>query len=277
MADGLQEIDWETSSDKDGPRQYAEMLVKETATLHKVLSKYLATSTVEVSLAVLVVLFRLTLQGVLSEVLAAIVHRLSEEYAKIELKSDDAKKRMTQDVALIKDRLAPLSESGSSVSSLETLVKDKPTPRRPIGQTMRGMLKRGGSESSAKPTEVTVPNGETGEGGEDRKSGEEEDDALTIMEEPPAIEDVKVEEKSEKKAMDPTDAEVSERKTEEDETPADPGTELPLDDATPDARPSEDVPPPTPAKEETADIVTATEAATQSTDVQKKEIETSRV
>lgn len=29
----------------------------------------------------------------MSEVLAAIVHRLSEEYAKVDLKSDDAKKR----------------------------------------------------------------------------------------------------------------------------------------------------------------------------------------
>jgi vacuolar protein sorting-associated protein 54 len=54
------------------------MLVKETATLHKVLSKYLASSTVET---------------VLAEVLGAIVSRLGEEYGKIELKSDDAKKR----------------------------------------------------------------------------------------------------------------------------------------------------------------------------------------
>lgn len=54
------------------------MLVKETATLHKVLSKYLAASTVET---------------VLAEVLGAIVTRLGEEYTKIELKSDEAKKR----------------------------------------------------------------------------------------------------------------------------------------------------------------------------------------
>lgn len=54
------------------------MLVKETATLHKVLSKYLAPSTVET---------------VLAEVLGAIVSRLGEEYGKVELKSDDAKKR----------------------------------------------------------------------------------------------------------------------------------------------------------------------------------------
>jgi vacuolar protein sorting-associated protein 54 len=73
-----QEIDFEASSEKEAPHTYAEMLVKETATLHKVLSKYLATSTVE---------------QVMSEVLAAIVHRLTEEYGKIELKSDESKKR----------------------------------------------------------------------------------------------------------------------------------------------------------------------------------------
>ena len=44
-----QEIDWEATPSRDGPRPYAEMLIKETATLHKVLSKYLAPSTVEVS------------------------------------------------------------------------------------------------------------------------------------------------------------------------------------------------------------------------------------
>jgi vacuolar protein sorting-associated protein 54 len=73
-----QEIDWEASVEKAGPHPYAEMLVKETATLHKVLSKYLAPSTVEI---------------VLAEVLGAIVSRLGEEYGKVELKSDDAKKR----------------------------------------------------------------------------------------------------------------------------------------------------------------------------------------
>jgi vacuolar protein sorting-associated protein 54 len=36
---------------------------------------------------------RADVQNVMREVLAAIVHRLSEEYARIELKSDDAKTR----------------------------------------------------------------------------------------------------------------------------------------------------------------------------------------
>ena len=74
----LREIDWESTPEKDTPRPYAELLVKETATLHKVLSKYLSSQTVE---------------SVMSEVIRAIVSRLSEEYKKPELKSDEAKKR----------------------------------------------------------------------------------------------------------------------------------------------------------------------------------------
>nr|XP_019001761.1 uncharacterized protein I203_05467 [Kwoniella mangroviensis CBS 8507]OCF65222.1 hypothetical protein I203_05467 [Kwoniella mangroviensis CBS 8507] len=130
----LREIDWEATPSKDGPRPYAEMLVKETATLHKVLSKYLAATTVD---------------AVMSEVIGAIVHRLSEEYGKIEFKSEEAKKRMLQDVALISIRLTPLSESGKEVSKLENLIKEKPTPRKPIGQAMSGFLRRSGSQKGA--------------------------------------------------------------------------------------------------------------------------------
>jgi vacuolar protein sorting-associated protein 54 len=54
------------------------MLVKETATLHKVLSKYLTPQTVD---------------SVLSQVVDANAHRLSEEYGKVEFKSEEAKKR----------------------------------------------------------------------------------------------------------------------------------------------------------------------------------------
>lgn len=74
----LREIDWEVAPPREGPHSYALMLVKETATLHKVLSKYLSNNTVE---------------SVMSQVIAAYVHRLSEEYNKVELKSEDAKKR----------------------------------------------------------------------------------------------------------------------------------------------------------------------------------------
>ena len=74
----LREIDWEVVPEKEVSNAYAEMLVKETVTLHKVLSKYLAAQTVD---------------AVLSQVLAAITTRLGEEYGRIDLKSDEGKKR----------------------------------------------------------------------------------------------------------------------------------------------------------------------------------------
>lgn len=96
LADAYQEIDWESSAGKDGPRAYVELLAKETATLHKVLSKYLATQTVEVR-HVVQSGQSLTLQGVMSQVLDAIVQRLTDEYSKVEFKSEDAKKRYVPD------------------------------------------------------------------------------------------------------------------------------------------------------------------------------------
>nr|XP_019050447.1 hypothetical protein I302_00879 [Kwoniella bestiolae CBS 10118]OCF29377.1 hypothetical protein I302_00879 [Kwoniella bestiolae CBS 10118] len=163
----LREIDWEATPSKDGPRPYAEMLVKETATLHKVLSKYLAAATVD---------------AVMSEVISAIVHRLSEEYGKIEFKSEEAKKRILQDVALISIRLTPLSESGKEVSKLETVVKEKPTPRKPIGQAMSGFLRRNGSQkgvsSGEVDEEVKEQEGDEDEDGEGLTGGDVKDNQI---------------------------------------------------------------------------------------------------
>ncbi|KAK4689929.1 vacuolar protein sorting-associated protein 54, partial [Tremellales sp. Uapishka_1] len=165
----LREVDWEATSSKQGPREYAEMLVKETATLHKVLSKYLAQQTVE---------------DVMSQVLAAIVHRLSEEYGSVELKSDEAKKRMTEDVVLLSDRLVPLSESGKAVASLETLVKDKSTPRKPVGQAMVGLLRRAGSTSSNKTAPVADKEPDAATEGQEAEEPDEDEEGVGMTEEP---------------------------------------------------------------------------------------------
>ena len=97
-----------------------------------------------------------------------------------------------RDVALLNARLTPLSSAGKTVNSLETLVKDKSTPRRPIGQAMKGMLKRVNSGSMPKSGEEngSASSGECkGEATEEtRKSGEDED-VLTI-EEPKQVEDI---------------------------------------------------------------------------------------
>ncbi|KAH0830648.1 Vps54-domain-containing protein [Lanmaoa asiatica] len=74
----LQAVNWEIPRQGDGANDYMELLVKETVTLHKVLSRYLSAPIVEY---------------VMSQVFAAINHRLSEEYGQIELRSQEAKDR----------------------------------------------------------------------------------------------------------------------------------------------------------------------------------------
>ena len=84
-----------------GVNDYMEVLVKETVTLHKVLSRYLPSSVVEVSQRVFQASVRVCAladdkhgaQYVMTQVFAAINHRLSEEYTKIELPSLNAKER----------------------------------------------------------------------------------------------------------------------------------------------------------------------------------------
>ena len=81
-----------------GPNEYMEVLVRETVTLHKVLSRYTPTSVVEVRTLRSVACFAhpTLLQYVMTQVFAAINHRLSEEYTKIELPSLDAKERCVE-------------------------------------------------------------------------------------------------------------------------------------------------------------------------------------
>lgn len=73
----LRAIDWSKDA-PTSPNAYAEQLVKETATLHKVLSKYLAASTVEM---------------IMRSVVDSIGGKIGEEYAKPELKGEDERKR----------------------------------------------------------------------------------------------------------------------------------------------------------------------------------------
>ncbi|WVQ74727.1 hypothetical protein IAR50_004331 [Cryptococcus sp. DSM 104548] len=113
----LREINWESKPAKEGPNSYAEMLVKESATLHKVLSKYVSASTVE---------------HVMGDVIVAIVRRLGEEFDKVELKTEEAKKRMLQDVAIVSIRLKPLSERGQEIVQLENAVRGKATPKKAV-------------------------------------------------------------------------------------------------------------------------------------------------
>jgi len=133
----LHAIDWDQEPGGGGPNSYMEMLIKETLTLHKVLSKYLTSQAVEY---------------VMSQVFAAINHRLSEEYGKIELPSQEAKNRLLQDARYLHDKLTGLKDIGAPSAMLETVVREKPVPlrRSPFGRRSSGIV---AASSDATPLE----------------------------------------------------------------------------------------------------------------------------
>ncbi|KAI0039918.1 Vps54-domain-containing protein [Auriscalpium vulgare] len=106
----LHAIKWDAPPVKPSPNDYMELLVKETVTLHKVLSRYLASAVVEY---------------VMSQVFAAINHRLSEEYMKIELPSLEAKTRLLADAQFLNVKFSALKSVGAPTAMLETVVSDK--------------------------------------------------------------------------------------------------------------------------------------------------------
>ena len=92
----MQAVKWDAPKEGEGVNEYMEVLVKETVTLHKVLSRYLPSSVVEVRVSSqygVQCQANEVVKYVMTQVFAAINHRLSEEYTKIELPSLEAKER----------------------------------------------------------------------------------------------------------------------------------------------------------------------------------------
>ncbi|KAI5124293.1 hypothetical protein M0805_008901 [Coniferiporia weirii] len=116
----LQNVDW--SLTRDGVNEYMTVLVKETVTLHKVLSRYLQEG---------------VLEYIMTQVFAAINHRLSEEYGKIELPNQDAKDRMMRDARYLHQHFSGLKNVKSSAGMLETFVGEKQVPLPPGAQLSR--------------------------------------------------------------------------------------------------------------------------------------------
>ncbi|OBZ75271.1 Vacuolar protein sorting-associated protein 54, chloroplastic [Grifola frondosa] len=138
----LQAVKWDVP--KEGVNDYMELLVKETVTLHKVLSRYLPASIVEF---------------VMTQVFAAINHRLSEEYTKIELPSQDAKDRLLADARFLHEKLAALKNVAAPTAMLETVVSEKPLAivvplpaPVPHQGRLKGMLHRAGTLNGRKAT-----------------------------------------------------------------------------------------------------------------------------
>ncbi|KAH9930608.1 Vps54-like protein-domain-containing protein [Fomitopsis serialis] len=136
-----------------GVNDYMEVIVKDTVTLHKVLSRYLSGSVVEF---------------VMTQVFAGINHRLSEEYTKIELPSQEAKERLLADARYLHQKLTGLKNVGAPTAMLEIIVQEKPvrvpTPAaheaaapQPTTQRFKGILQRTNSKRTETASDPTPP------------------------------------------------------------------------------------------------------------------------
>ncbi|THG97756.1 hypothetical protein EW026_g4306 [Hermanssonia centrifuga] len=106
----LQAVRWDIAKQGGGVNDYMELLVKETVTLHKVLSRYLSLSIVEY---------------VMTQVFAAINHRLSEEYAGIDLPSQESKERLLADAKFLHEKLSALKNVRAPTAMLTIVVQEK--------------------------------------------------------------------------------------------------------------------------------------------------------
>ncbi|KAG6909627.1 hypothetical protein DXG01_016409 [Tephrocybe rancida] len=107
-------VDWAVPKPGGGVNDYMEVLVKETVTLHKVLSRYLSPSIVEY---------------VMTQVFAAINHGLAEEYGRIELPHLEAKTRLLADAKYLHQKLSALKNVAAPSGMLVTVISEKGVPR----------------------------------------------------------------------------------------------------------------------------------------------------
>ncbi|KAH9980866.1 Vps54-like protein-domain-containing protein [Lactifluus volemus] len=121
----LNAIRWDVPPAKPGVNEYMELLVKETVTLSKVLSRYLASAVVEF---------------VMTQVFAAINHRLSEEYTNIDLPTPEAKERLLTDAHFLHEKFSVLKTAGAPTALLETLVGDKRVGNGPTSPRFKQVL-----------------------------------------------------------------------------------------------------------------------------------------
>ncbi|KZT09727.1 Vps54-domain-containing protein [Laetiporus sulphureus 93-53] len=142
----LQEVKWDVPKEGGGINDYMEIIVKDTVTLHKVLSRYLSPSVVEY---------------VMTQVFAGINHRLSEEFTKVELPSQEAKDRLLADARYLHNKLTGLRNVGAPTAMLEIIVSEKavarntpPPPAQPVTtnhatQRIKGLLARSDSKRTS--------------------------------------------------------------------------------------------------------------------------------
>lgn len=109
---GLRKINWDaTGKDTQAVNQYMEILVKETLTLHKVLSKFLP---------------EMTISMIMDPVFNSYRDQLGKGFQDIGVKTAAGKSRMIHDIEFLRSRMSKVEGSGELSQYLLQVVNDKP-------------------------------------------------------------------------------------------------------------------------------------------------------
>lgn len=175
-----QAVNWEIPRQGDGVNDYMELLVKETVTLHKVLSRYLSAPIVEVGpLDSFLVLLLVTVCLAVCDVTSLCRHqspplrrvwsdRITEPGGQgqacdigHQTATSDHLQRMLADAQFLHRKLSVLKNVSAPTNMLETLVAEKSIPRKSTlgnsrstagaNERLRGLLSRRDSTKLEKP------------------------------------------------------------------------------------------------------------------------------
>jgi len=112
----MRNVDWDTTLNGQVASPYMETLVKETTTVHKVLSKHLPDMTVRMIMDVVFSSYR---------------EQWGKGFAEVEVKTAAGKQRMLRDVEFFRSRTSKLEGAGPLGDFLVQLVENKPVAEVP--------------------------------------------------------------------------------------------------------------------------------------------------
>ncbi|KAI4171627.1 MAG: hypothetical protein LQ343_004105 [Gyalolechia ehrenbergii] len=144
----LRKINWDAvGKDAQAVNPYMEILIKETLTLHKVLSKFLP---------------EMTISMIMNPVFNSYRDQLSKGFQDSEVKTGAGKSRMIHDIEFLQSRMSKLEGSGELSQYLLQVVNGKPVAQQ---------LEKKQEEAEVKSiTDTTLANGRPAEEHSDEKS-----------------------------------------------------------------------------------------------------------
>ncbi|KAK4691191.1 vacuolar protein sorting-associated protein 54, partial [Lecanoromycetidae sp. Uapishka_2] len=112
----MKKIDWDKPADNPGVNLYMETLVKETSTLHKVLSKHMP---------------EMTVQTIMNPVFSSYREQWGKAFSETNVKTVAGKERMLRDAEFFKSRISKLEGAADLGDSIVNIVSSKSVAENP--------------------------------------------------------------------------------------------------------------------------------------------------